>query len=412
MRVPRGDIERLAKSLDGESLTTALSSLGWERYGGQENKYARYRPSGARDRDRLVIPLDDGLADYRELIREAVFRLATSDPKTFNALRAIEVRAETGDEVGFEKDVRTRNGAIPWAMGEEIFRAARGTLLAGAKASVSQRAYFGNRHGRFAHEFLNACYMGQTRIGSYVVTAYTPVGDTFFAKKPKDENRPLPNDAGSVVGREVTLNLSKALEATTEALTHYRRTHSLAGFEEGVRLGVSKELLESVHDLVAGGDAGQVSVRWSANPKSLVELTSQKPVAFEFDRSAIPTLERASRKLASLTPTESVRVTGWVSVVRKPKRGANGLIELKVIAGSNAPTLRIPVTHDQFEIAANACAQDEGLTVSGSQEKEGRTYYLYNASNLNSIPLPPIGKQSEADTAPGRGAVEGQLTID
>jgi hypothetical protein len=209
--VPRGDIERLAKSLDGESLTTVLSSLGWEQYGGQPNKYARYRPSKARDRDRLIIPLDDDLADYRELIREAVFRLAKSDPKSFNALRSIEVRAETGDEVGFEKDVRTRNGAIPWLMGEEIYRAARGTLLAGAKASLSQRAYFGNRHGRFAHEYLNACLMGQTRIGSYVVTAYTPVNKTFFAKKPKDGNLPLPVDAASVAGRVVTRNLSRAL---------------------------------------------------------------------------------------------------------------------------------------------------------------------------------------------------------
>jgi hypothetical protein len=402
--ISRKELEDVAAIVTPQLLSGVLERRGWLNYGGQEGLYARFRP-GRSSQERLLVPLNDDAPDYRELLRDAVFQLAAISAEGFDALRDIENRAIAGDEVKFTKDVTTTRGAVPWLTGEDIFASARSALVAGAKARVSRRAYFGNKSGRFAREFLEACLMGQTQVGSYVVTAFAPVETYFYAKKPRPNQIPLPDEVSGFRGREVTNSLIQGLNATVEAIEHHKSTKSLSGFEEGVKRGVSRELLEAVHSLARGGEGGSVTVEWSPNESPSVDDIS---TTFTFNESIVQTLEKATQRLSMLTPTEYVRAIGWVSLVARPKRGENGAIRLKVIAGSDARTLQVPVTNDQFEVAARAIAEEQGLSVSGRQEKEGRFHYLYDAAELVVTDLPPLrsrrGRSSEV--IPGQGTID------
>jgi hypothetical protein len=71
-----------------------------------------------------------------------------------------------------------------------------------------------------------------------------------------------------------------------------------------------------------------------------------------------------------------------VTVIERPKRGAPGVVRLKVLGGSEAKTLTVRLTEEQFEVATEAIKAERVLSVSGRQEREGRTYWLYDASDL------------------------------
>jgi hypothetical protein len=70
---------------------------------------------------------------------------------------------------------------------------------------------------------------------------------------------------------------------------------------------------------------------------------------------------------------------------------------------TEARTLKIPLTEEQFEIAAQAITLEQGLVVSGRQEKEKRTTYLYDASGIALVDLSPPGRSSVEERRPGPG---------
>lgn len=82
-------------------------------------------------------------------------------------------------------------------------------------------------------------------------------------------------------------------------------------------------------------------------------------VSFEFAAEVQPVLEKAITRPTTMTPPERVTATGWVSVIERPKRREPGVVRLKVLAGSDARTLRVRLTEDQFEVAAEAIKAEQ-----------------------------------------------------
>jgi hypothetical protein len=384
-----------------DRLAALLNRLGWHQYGGQAGQYSRWV---APDESKLIVPLNPATGDYRELLQQALYRLASVVPREDILFRALNADLRQDDEIKFSKDVATIAGAVSWPVGKGIVTAAEEALLAAAKTRLSRRAYYGSANGRFAHRFLEACMMGQTEIGSYVVTAFAPANES-FPERETLPGRPALPEIASYSGRDISRALSDSLGATREAVAHYKSSSSLAGFEESVPKGVNREMAVAVRKLVASSDGAQVSIQWS----SAVPLSPDMPPqvsTFEFDGSDGPVLDQAITRLATMTPVEYVRVVGWVSVVARPKRGARGLIRLKVVAGSSAGTLRIPLTQEQFEIASQAIAQERGLMISGRQEKESGTTYLYDAEGIEMVDLAPRDPAIDSSPIPGQAEIE------
>lgn len=225
---------------------------------------------------RLLLPLDNQRAEYEDSLREALAELASMTteygPRLGRVLRSLT--KVPGDEIKFRKMMRTVHGAVPWPTGEELVTSSRNALLAAAKSQITKMPYYGNRGGRFAHRYLQSVLMGQTEVGSYVVIAYTPAEETFYETEPKNGQMLLPT-IGAHSGQEITQSLVGALEATQEAVEYFQESASLAGFEEGVRRGVSRELAEALKGLVEDADGAEVAVNgtmrrdWRAESRHL-----------------------------------------------------------------------------------------------------------------------------------------------
>jgi hypothetical protein len=374
------------KSQDPRRIAAFLTRHGWELSGGRDGLYNRYRYRSGRsdpEQQSVILPLAPSWVDYDELLGELLLRVEAISPDA-GALMVKELLLERGpgDELKFRKDVSTIGGAVAWAAGRGLIGAAENILLAGAKTRLSRRAYYGQANGRFAHRFLDSVLMGQTEIGSYVVTAFAPPHESFPDKSPKID-APSIAGLGTYTGREIVESVVGGLESTIEALEHYKATNSMSGFERGVSSGVSREMVEAVRLMVVDSEGADVTVEWSGEVVTSQSFPAVTRLAFE--ASAAPVLERAGHTLASLEPAEHVTAVGRLSLVSRPKRGEMGVVRLKVTAGSEASTLQIRLGDEAFEVAAAAIAHEEEVQVTGRQERDGNRYWLYDA-DLNAVP--------------------------
>jgi hypothetical protein len=202
------------------------------------------------------------MEDYRDLLREVIGRLAsTRDPQAERMLGRLGSGDLLRDQVRFRKDVQTVAGAISWPAGEDLVTSARKALVAAAKAQRSRRAYYGNRNSKFAQSYLSSVLMGQTEVGSYVVTALPPVDQSFPEKELSPGSSSLAGVA-SHSGRDITERMVSALESTREALDHFFRNSSMAGFDEGIDDGISYEMTQAVKGLLDQSDGADISVEW------------------------------------------------------------------------------------------------------------------------------------------------------
>ena len=405
--------------VDPERLSLLLVRHGWVPRGGRPGLYTRYalepndEASTSGFATSLLLPLNREMADYEDLLRVVLDQLTRLAPIHKAAAEEVldGLRVIPGDEVRFRKETTTVRGTVPWPIGEELVVSSRDTLLAAAKARVSKSAYYGNKNGRFAHRFLDAVLMGQTEIGSYIVTAYTPVESVFHERETRDGRTPLPTVL-AYTGREITQALVVALEATQEAAAHFESSASMSGFDDAIKRGVSRELAQAVLGLVEKAVEAEVRVDWAVqrSTQSNAVETNQvpEPVSFQFTGALAPVLEKAVARYAGMTPAEFVTALGWVSVVERPKRGAPGVVRLRVLRGSKANTIRVRLTQEQFEVAADAIKDDQAIFVSGRQEKDGRTFWLYDVTELGATEIPDEAKRRtprslKHDRTPGPG---------
>ncbi|MGV2918990.1 hypothetical protein [Streptomyces alfalfae] len=241
------DFREIARHLTDRQLALALQNNGWQKYGGQENLYSRWRPiseGGERVRG-VLLPQDAETEDYFELLSQAVaqaWKMGDGD------IRSLLERAATlhslGDEVKFHKEARSQRGTIPWTAGEDLHAGAQKSMVVGAKTRKSKAAYFGNANYFLAKSFLDSVLMGQTEVGSYVITAYVPPEEVYTERKINPgETMPL---LGCHTGREITLGMVDALSAARESVDHFKASGSTHGFVENVRRGFCYELTQAV----------------------------------------------------------------------------------------------------------------------------------------------------------------------
>ena len=317
------DDERL---MNPELLARALTDAGWRLMGKSKSGNARYEDIQFGARRWILVPEDLRVPGAAELLSDAWRQLVELSP---GLLERILDQDFSGlhDSVRFRKETAAPRGLILWHEGEQLVRAARETLAAGAKAFSGKRAYFGNSNSGIVQRYLSATYMGQTGIGSYVVTALTPVLSL-------GEGLSKESAASPVQGRDVTLSVATALGAAVEAIDHYQSTKSVAGFREAVSRGLSVELARG---LVALAEKAELTL-------------AQDP-------------EPALRQ----------QVRGRVHLLTKAEVDGPGVIGIDTGAGK----YRVRLNPDDYARAVRAHEVEATVVAEGLPSKEGHLVWLY-----------------------------------
>ncbi|SDN58579.1 hypothetical protein [Allokutzneria albata] len=380
-------LENLHSRISPAVLSAALSKYGWQLVGGKEGLYSRWA-YGENRSTRILIPLDETKPDFDELLTDAVSSLAAL--RTEPAQRVLRVISGVpGDELKFRKDSETPPGTIRWDLGQELIQAANDTLVASAKAASDRRPSFRNSNWFIARDFLQSVLMGQTEVGSYVVTAYTPPEQHFFERE-SQKNSARHSLDGAHTGREVVEVMTGALQVTREAIDIYQRTKRIEEFDDTVQHGVSRELAVAVQKLVKQSDGASVSVEWSTRFDDDFLLSSETArtgvTEVDFNPPDYAVLERAAIRLGAASESSTVTVVGTVEVLTR-RVGTVGVVALNIMRGSSAKKLRVRLPTDAYEVALEAHRRMDAIKVTGRQERSGNYYWLYDATDVTIVEL-------------------------
>ncbi|MEU7860191.1 hypothetical protein [Nonomuraea sp. NPDC049141] len=378
-------------SLDPSNLISLLAVAGWDKQGGRSNVYERWAVREDNEILSVLVPLDRTRDDYTDLLEEAVSSLERS--RLASAHRVLSRLRAPGDEVQWQTEPHAVRGLIPWLHGEAMIASAKQILVAAAKAARHPSAYHGQREWKFAREYLEKVLMGQTQVGSYVVTAYTPVGQI---RETGGVNREVEsNPGGTTTGRDVMERLTSSLIAIREGVDHFTSTGSLSGFDAGIVKGVSCELTRALSALVKDSDGARVSVNWSPAGRPLV--SSGSTWQMDFIPDDLPALERASSRLATTEPRRMVVIVGTVTNLSRPRLKQHGTIILNVIYGVDVSRVRVRLSRADYEHAISAHKEGDLLRITGTLEKEGNNYWLYDPTELGPVEAGALNEMFGSD---------------
>lgn len=370
--------------VDPAKLAGLLEEAGWRPAGGRRGIYVRYLPPEAEETHArfasLVVPLDVHAPEFDDVMKSALMQIS-EDRESWTRLIYPRLTVDASDEFRFRRESAAPSGFIDWRSGERLIESARRTLLAGAKFFLGPDRHFVNRHGRFASRYLDEVLMGQTAPGSYIVTAYAPPHAGISLSTSGGETSQLP-DVGVAHAREVSKAVVRAVEATAEAIDHYRTSGSLSGFEAGVPRGISYEMTQALLGIAANSDGADITVEWdSSSPGSTTETAH-----FEFRGSDADPLGKAAVRLAEDKSSRMVTMIGRVHLLAKKDVGSPGVFGVEALTSGPARKVRVRLADDEdYHEAIRAHEEDLALQVSGKLEKEGNLSWLYNATVIRTM---------------------------
>lgn len=374
------DLVHLVARIQPQRLLTLLRGTGFRDVGYRENSYVRLTHSeDTRTKGTsVIVPLDPTASDFEELMATALDLLRTDWPNAWH--RSIEplLGTEAADVFDFRKETSAPRGLIPWNDGRELIESARYTLVAGAKAYLEPARQFSNRFGQFANRYLDQVLMGQSGVGSYIITAMAPITARIPIRKSNDATLGY-DGIDEVSAREISSSVINSLEGASEALDHFKNLGSMTGFEENVNRGVSYELLRALRDISAGSDESDITVKIASAEGTLFQ--DIEPVIHQFRFTAIdtPVFERASVQLSSPPRQEKERIAveGRVHLLTKKEVGAVGVVG--VDDGNHRYRVRLS-TDEEYHEAVMAHDEDRNIRVAGELSMEGTLRWLYGAT--------------------------------
>jgi hypothetical protein len=367
------------RDVDPARLVAVLESAGWRLVGARAGVYKRLVPPG-EDSVRwgaLVIPIDAAAPEYEEQMAAALSQLNNPALARWVPSAMAEISHTALDGYRVSKETGTPSGFIRWTQGERLIEQTRLTLMAGAKSHVSKFPHYGNRLGQFAKRFLESTLMGQTEPGSYVVTAYVPVEEAIPLHAAKWDGLDLER-LTSARTRDITKSIVRALEATNDALTYFRKRNSYVSFEENVSNGVSYEMLTALSGIADDSDGAEIAVELDpANPDQDLSARS----VFAFRPTDAPVLYSAGIRLLEEFPRRVETMAGRVHLLRKEDVGLPGTIGLEVPTSAGLRRVRVYLTStDDYNVAVRAHVADLWIQVTGELTREGNQYALVNAA--------------------------------
>ncbi|GAB7186104.1 hypothetical protein ATKI12_5935 [Kitasatospora sp. Ki12] len=330
-------------TVDPAVLATLLARHGWVRRGGPAARYGRWTPPDGEPGTSLLVPAGEGFDDAVDLLADAVTALSRS--RTPSARSILLALAVPGDELRWRREAPGPAEATPWDDAERLRQAARGMLAAGAKAARTRAAYFGARLDGPAGDFLDRVLVVEQ---GAALTAYTPAPE----------------------GRAAVTTLVRALEALRDAVDYRRVSGGPEAFENAVQAGVSRELVQSVEELVRGTTAARLTVAWSPAAGTPGGFGDRR-VVLDFSPGDLPALTEAAELLERIEPAVAVTVVGVVTRLKRADPAGPGSVRLRVLGGAEVRELKLRLPDPDYRLAAEAHLAGLPVRVSGRLERHG-----------------------------------------
>ena len=185
-----------------------------------------------------------------------------------------------------------------------------------------------------------------------------------------------------------------------EAVQHYRQSGSYSGFDEGVKHGVSHELVDALHTLAEDADEATITIDFEPGQRNLRQ--GSPDYSFEFTGADAAPLAVASQRLAVVeAPKPGALVRGRVHLLTKKQGAGPGVVGLESTSPDGPRTVRVRLSPEAYHRAVAAHYMERIVSFKGRLEREGNLHWLYDAEMLGPDPATAGELQGELNFGDG-----------
>jgi hypothetical protein len=336
----------------------------------------------------VTTPRNARWRDYPHRVRAVLAGLSQLENRSENVI-AQDIQRASRDIIRVRAVVDGRtDGSIPLEDGALLARGTRSLMLAAACAAYEPRRAYHNRKPQPATEYVKGLSMGQTEVGSFVLTVLSPVPPAFThqATLPFVDAAPQPVMSDHY-NRKVTRMLSIALGAVRQAAEDSIVTGDITPFDESVAMGVSADLCESLGILreCTTVAAVTISLGWAPSrpePRSV-------PTHHEFTPDTLEYINAAGRSLRERSPVDDFEILGIVIAIDRPTgdpyQASDAFVGVATVltdVDRRPRKVRIAVFGEEWKGAHEAMKHGLLLSCRGELTREGAFFVLRNPRDM------------------------------
>lgn len=369
---------RLGTQVDYLDVRAYLEARGWSRVPSRRPYAAIYRSA----REPLVevqVPLDRDLADYGDAMVVIARRVSEWEGRSVESVLhdLLQPRRDLL-RFGLEGDA-TRDGGVSLADGLDLANGVRKALLASACSVKRPRAFHPRMGLAEAESFVRQCRLGQTEVGSFVLTVETPLD--IGLQQPLDVE-PFGRQTASLLLRSVA-HLATSVRAGEPGQV----LEPVGGAPR-----VSANLCEALVEMMPSDESADLRLRGSWSPLLPVapDVTSEVHV----DRNMYESIERIAHQLRPTREMQPAQFVGQVSeLMGAPgEQGAvEGPVVLQVQVEDELLKARVMLSAVEYRQAAAAHLEQRYVTVRGVLRRGPRIHWIEAASGFGIVGGPSGG---------------------
>lgn len=375
MRVEIKDRETLS-SVSPDLASHYLRSKGWTRTRHEPDRFSVWRR--AEPAGEVLVPLNRAFDDFAQRIAELLSDLQRIEERSeFEILR--DINAAGSDIFRFRNQPFTPlAGTIQLEAGVRFVAAVRDMLLSGATSERDpNRGATAGRWTDEVSEFMRQALLGQTEIGSFVVTAQVPIqaplGPDLFPDEVPPRMEPFERRAGI---RMMSI-LAHAQSAAVRAL----EVDTLDGFR-GLARGPSLQMMAALVDAqeVTPTAPLEVSAAWAPSRPLLGERPA--PVV-RFEPELIDPIRRVVIAARDVEPIPGANLVGPVQYLeRTPQQPLIGDLAITTTIGGRTRKVYFSLEQPLYNEVIEAFQREWLIGVTGELDKAGKFWVLRNVREL------------------------------
>jgi hypothetical protein len=350
---------------------------GWratEKFGTTSEVYLK--ESGELSTE-IILPVVQEIADYATVVARLVHIFARELGRDELAIFKDLTQADR-DVIRIRATEANDDGSIPLDSGVDLVSNARNLLSSAACAATEPRKTYHLGKMQKANKYMDRIKLGQTEIGSFVVTLLAPV--PLALDGTVGQMSLLPELAEEPYERQVTRVLANALDATKRALAEANRGLGRRGFDSAVSLGVSANLCEAIAAICNNGDGAEISLSWA---KTRPTPLQSKSTWFSNDESEV--LKEVAREFRLKEPRPDSILLGYIPNLQRAEEQTSGTVKLVTMVDGQSTSVSADLQKEDYERAVEAHGRQLGVSVTGDLVREGQRWKLTHARDVSIV---------------------------
>ncbi|MCP3135853.1 hypothetical protein [Pyxidicoccus xibeiensis] len=353
-----------------------LEARGWRRVPSSRSYAAIYRSIQAPPME-VQVPLDRDLADYAEAMVVIARRVAEHEGRSAESVLHDLLQPHRDLlRFGLEGDT-TRDGGVSLADGLDLVNGVRKALLASACSVRKPRAFHPRMGLAEADAFVRQCRLGQTEVGSFVLTVETPLDIGL-----------QPTLGGEPFGRQTAALLLQSVAYLAGSVRAGEPQRVLEPAKGAPVL--SANLCEALVEMMPSDESADLRLRGSWSP--LLPLRPGVVSEVHVDRKMYESIERVAHQLRPLHESQPDQFVGTVvELMGGPgDRGeVEGTVVLQVQVDDELLKARVTLGAVDYRKAARAHLEQRYVTVRGILRRGPRVHWVEQSSGFELVGGPP-----------------------